>query len=439
MEKLAIGEIERITDCKIIAAEGNCNDFVDDITIDTRKPATTTSLYIPIKGDNFDGHNFIQEFLSKSGGFALDCHDGKKALGDIARSYRSKFSIPVVAITGSNGKTSTKEMIAAISKAQFNTVSTQGNLNNDIGAPLSILNIYKSTEVAVLEAGMNNPGEISYISSIIRPTIAVFTNIGTAHIGNLGSRENIFKAKMELLDFIDADGSIILNADDDMLWSIDGTFPHKFTSFGIHNEKAFLRAINIIEDGNGIKFDLVLNDVNHSTKLKLHGMHSIYNALAAIAVGIELEIAFESIIEQITMITTETIDRQNIIEKNGITIIDDCYNANRDSMLSSLAMFSNHKTEGNKYAVLGDLLELGNFNEEFHEEIGKYANSLNLKGIFTIGESSNKHIESISKNDNIEELFVNLKSILKKDDMVLIKASNAIGLKKLVKLLEGNL
>ena len=254
MEKMLISEIEHITGCKVIAAKDNAN-FIDNITTDTRKPATSATLYIPIIGENFNGRDYIQSFLEETGGFALDCQDGKKALGDIARSYRSKFSIPVVAITGSSGKTSTKEMISSVVSSQFNTMATLKNLNNDIGAPLTIFNIDKSTEVAVLELGMNNFGEISYLSSIVRPHIAVFTNIGTAHIGNLGSREGILKAKLELLDYIGADGIIILNADDDMLSSVHGKFPYKFVSFGINNKTADIGASKISERKDGIEFE----------------------------------------------------------------------------------------------------------------------------------------------------------------------------------------
>ena len=439
MERILIEEIERITNCKVIAGAGNSNNYIDNITTDTRNPASSTTLYIPIIGPKFNGRDYMQSFLNETGGFVLDCQDGKKALGDLARSYRSKFSIPIIAITGSSGKTSTKEMISAVVSSQFNTIATIGNLNNDIGAPLTLFRIDKSTEVAILELGMNNFGEISYLSSIVRPNISIFTNIGTAHIGNLGSREGILKAKLELLDYIAADGIVVLNADDDMLSSINGKFPYKLVSFGINNKAADIRANKISEKKDGIEFEILIQNKVHSVKLKLYGKHHIYNALAAITVGIELKIPIEKIITSLSSVTSNTINRQKEIKVNGITIIDDCYNANKDSMIASLTMLKNLPSKGNKYAVLGDMFELGEFNQSFHKEVSDYANSIGLKKIFTIGESSNKYIESHSKHNNIEELFENIKGTLKKDDIVLIKASHSVGLEKLVKLLQESL
>ena len=436
MEKLTIQEIERITECKVLG--GSDSDYVDDITIDSRKEATLSTLFIPIKGENFDGRDYIDSFLKESGGFALDTFDGRKAIGILARSYRSKFQIPVIAVTGSSGKTSTKEMINTVCNSHFNTLSTHGNLNNDLGVPLSIFGIDKKTEAAVLELGMSHFGEMSYLSSIVRPTMAVFTNIGTAHIGNLGSREGILKAKMELLDFIQPEGTVIINADDDMLWSVYEKLPYKVISFGIENVLASVRANRVNMNDDGFDFDVIIDGNINNVRLNLNGEHNVYNALAAISVGASLNIPIDKTINALANVTNETLGRQKKFQVNGITIIDDCYNANLGSMKASLAMFRNLQIKGNKYAVLGDMLELGEFNEDYHRQVGEIANSVGLKGIYTIGDASNKYIDG-EHNETNEEIFGKLVNILKKGDAVLVKGSHGMHLDKLVKEFEEKL
>lgn len=437
MEKLTIEEIERITDCKVLG-NSDSNNCIDNITIDSRKEASPTTLFIPIKGDNFDGRDYIDSFLKTSGGFTLDTNDGRKAIGILARSYRSKFQIPVIAVTGSSGKTSTKEMIGAVCKSHYNTLSTYGNLNNDLGVPLSIFEIDKKTEVAVLELGMSHFGEMSYLSSIVRPTMAVFTNIGTAHIGNLGSREGILKAKMELLDFIQPEGTVIINSDDDMLWKVYGEIPYKVISYGINNSMTSVRANRVVSNDGQIDFEVIIDGNIHSVHLNLSGEHNVYNALAAISVGVCLNVPMKKIINALGNVTNEILGRQKKFQVNGITIIDDCYNANLDSMLSSLDMLKNLQVKGNKYAVLGDMLELGEYSEAHHRKVGETANSIDLKGIYTIGEASNSFINGIS-NENTEEIFEKLSNILQKGDAVLIKASHGMNLDKLVKEFEEKL
>ena len=255
MEKITIREILTATGGKLIS--GNEDTIINDITTDSRK-AEPGVLFVALKGDNFDGNDFADEFLKGgeavvvekdltpiSGKGIIRVDDTKKALRDIAKYYRGKFNIPVIGVTGSVGKTSTKDMLASVLSQKYSTLKTQGNFNNEIGLPLTVFNLTKENEVAVIEMGMNNFGEISRLTNIAQPSIAVITNIGTAHIGNLGSQQNILKAKLEILEKLIPNGIVVLNGDDKILYSLKGKLPHTVIYYGIDNLKADIEARNL--------------------------------------------------------------------------------------------------------------------------------------------------------------------------------------------------
>lgn len=403
--------------------------------------------YIALKGDSYDGNSFILDAYKKGAVLAISdnpnddiinyvkennknlivVEDSIKALQELAAYKRSLYNIPVVAITGSAGKTSTKDMIASVLAQKYKVLKTPGNLNNHIGLPLTILSL-KEHEVLVVEMGMNHFGEISLLSKIAKPTIALITNVGTAHIGILGSRENILKAKMEILDGLIENGTIILNNDDDMLYTqIDSL--DNVISYGINSDSDF-KAENCRLNELTSSFEYNDEIIN----LNISGEHFIYNALAAIAVGTTLGVSLEKIKEGLLTFEISN-NRMKIIKNNKYTIIDDSYNANYDAMVYCLKYLNN--LNGRKIGVLGDMLELGEHSIELHKKIGHKINELDLDLIITVGKDSVNINQEINDTPNYhfsnnEDAIKYLKENLQKDDCVLIKASHGLNFKQIV-------
>jgi UDP-N-acetylmuramoyl-tripeptide--D-alanyl-D-alanine ligase len=285
--------------------------------------------------------------------------------------------------------------------------------------------------------GMNHAGEMSRLSSIARPNIAVITNIGTAHIGNLGSREGILKAKMEILDFIQPGGLVVLNADDDLLFPEFGKLPYRTVIYGIQNEAAHVKARHLRLGSESSEFEIEVDgEAPISAVVNMAGEHVVYNALASVAVGRELGMPMKEILRGIASVTAEQSGRQNVRKVENFTIIDDCYNACFDSMQASLKAL-NTMAKGRKVAVLGDMFELGDFAEEFHRKVGEVARKVGVELLITIGKDSNLYMGGDIKTENIEEAYNAVKENVKAGDTVLIKASNGMGLNKLVQKLEG--
>ena len=365
--KIEAKKICEICNGKIL---GNDNVIIENYCNDTRK-LEKDDLYIAIKGEKIDGNVFLEQALEKG---AIGCItdsiiDNKllekykdrvfiiventiDAIQKIAKYKRSLYNIPVVAITGSVGKTSTKDIVANVLGEEYNVLKTQGNLNNHIGLPLTLLKLKEHTAV-VVEMGMNHFGEISLLSNIAKPTICVITNIGTAHIGNLGSRENILKAKLEILDGLKENGKVVINNDNDMLnlWAKENK-TYNLCTYGIKNKSDYM-AKNIIEKENESNFEIRNLKIN----IPVAGEHFIYNALCAFCVGKLLDIDEAKIAQGLSnfTLTSKRMDIKKI--KNNITVINDSYNASLDSMKAVLNVAS--KMEANRrIAVLGDMLEL---------------------------------------------------------------------------------
>ena len=358
---------------------------------------------------------------------------------DIAKYKRQIHDIPVVAITGSVGKTSTKDLIASVVSQEFDTLKTKGNYNNHIGLPLTLLEL-NNQQAAVVEMGMNHLGEISVLANIAKPTIAVITNIGTAHIGLLGSKQNILKAKLEILDGLEQDGLIILNNDDKLLNSALNEINHKVYTYGIEN-KSDLNAYNIKLNEQDSTFNIKINQKEYTINVPMAGKHFIYNALCAISVGLNLNISIEKIINGIKNFKPSKL-RMNIIEtKENIKIINDTYNASYDSVKSVLEVLKNMKAR-RKIAVLGDVLELGEHAKKLHEQIGIQVVKNQIDILMTLGQNSkfiaNKAVESGMKEENVfsfdekEELISKIKQISNQDDIILFKASRGMELDKVV-------
>jgi len=407
------------------------------------------ALYIPIIGEVFDGHTFINNAYEK-GAIAtfssnrknnypqdlivIYVEDTLKALQDLAHYKRINQQVKVVGITGSVGKTSTKDMIASVVSTKYKTLKTIGNYNNDIGLPLTILRLHKE-EVMVLEMGMNALNEIALLSQIARPDIAVITNIGSSHIGNLGSRENILKAKLEIIDGINQDGQLIVNGDNDLLRKYYQEKPqtsYQVICYGYQNSNEIMATnLDIQETRSSFDYKQTRFTVN------VAGAHFVSNALASIAVGEALNIALEDIKKGIETFEL-TKNRSDILELNkGITIIDGTYNANADSMKASLDVLSNYK-DRRKIAVLADMLELGEYTVSLHEEVGKHALKKDIDMLIAIGELSKSIIQGASGLKhcywfmNKEEAFRFLMEIIDYNDVILLKGSNAMKLKEVV-------
>ena len=361
--------------------------------------------------------------------FILEVEDTLKALGEIAALKRSKYNIPVVAITGSVGKTSTKDIVSSVLSQKYKVLKTEGNLNNDIGMPLMILKL-RDEEVLVLEMGMNHLGEISYLSNIAKPTLAIITNVGTAHIGNLGSRENILKAKLEIREGLS--GKLIINNDNDMLHNYYLNNKDNIITVGINNDSDIM-AKDISYDGNtSYKYNDTLINLN------VGGEAFIYNSMLAIAAGKELGLSIDEIKRGIESFEL-TKNRLQIININGYKLIDETYNANFDSMREAIRNLG--KESGRKIAVLGDMLELGDYSKEIHENIGKVVNENNIDLLVTVGNDSkyineNVTIENVHFENN-EDAINYLKGIIKEGDSVLLKASNSLKFIEIVNALKG--
>lgn len=430
------------------------------VVIDSRqvKPGF---LYIPIRGERVDGHTFIpdvfekgaaavlsEEELTQPAGPYIRVESCQQALKDIAEYYRSTVDIKIVGITGSVGKTSTKEMIASVLEQKYRVLKTEGNLNNEIGLPLTILKIRKEHEVAVIEMGISEFGEMHRLAKVARPDICVLTNIGQCHLENLKTRDGVLRAKSEIFDFLREDSAIVLNGNDDKLSAIEevkGVVPMRyFVEDGTAVRKSdqyFVWADAIRNRGlKGMEAKLHFPEETCRIREPIPGVHNVYNACAAACVGRKLGLSNAEICAGLAAARTIA-GRTNLIEANGLVIIDDCYNANPASMRASLDVLSLAK--GRKIAVLGDMGELGEDERELHRQVGDYAAKKGIDLLFCTGELSEglAHAAaaagcSVTCFQDADALIKQLLNTVKEGDTVLVKASHFMGFSRIVKALE---
>ena len=346
--------------------------------MDSRK-VEAGQLFVALEGVR-DGHDFIPAAMEKGAAAVLCKHcetdipaicvaDPRIALGKIAAAERQRLGMQVVGVTGSVGKSTTKEMIAAVLQGDYTVSKTPANFNNDLGMPMAILAMPEDTQIAVLEMGMNHFGEISYLTGIAQPDAAVIINVGTMHVENLGSREGILQAKLEILEGLKEHGPVFLCGDNDMLWSMRGKLDRKITYFGWENEACDVRGADV-EEQDGIFFRALGENANFGVQLALEGKHHIADALAAVAVGLHYGVAPERIAQRLGAFQNMA-GRQEIFDQNGYHIIKDCYNAGPESMAAALAVLG--KRSGRRIAVLGDMLELGDHAVAAHRRVGEIA------------------------------------------------------------------
>lgn len=448
MKNMTLGKIEKA--CGGRFSGGNKDVRITGAAMDSRQ-VEKGFLFFAIKGERVDGHDFIPQVMEKGAACAVcekepavSCpyilvKDVRQAMQDIAAFYRAGLSIPVVGITGSVGKTSAKEFIAAVLAQKYNVLKTQGNYNNELGVPLTLLRIKEEHEAAVIEMGINHFGEMHRLSRMVMPDLVVMTNIGDCHLEALGSREGILKAKSEIFDFLKEDGTVIINGDDCLLSTIGEVHGKEPVTFGKNKNNACY-ATNIRTNGIfGTKAEIHMGGSCFSVEIPLSGEHMVYNALAAAAVGETLGLSVEEIKAGISSVQP-TEGRSNLIKCGDMVIIDDCYNANPLSMRAAIDLLSQADTR--KVAVLGDMFELGKDEEKLHGEVGRYAAKCSIDVMICVGKLS-EHMakeakENASAGCNVyyypekEMLLQELDHLLKPGDTVLVKASHGMGFSKIV-------
>ena len=429
------------------------NREVTGVAIDSRK-IEEGYLFIPIKGAHVDGHNFISQVIEKGALCTLSeqslgdvpfsyilVFSCEQALKDLAEHYRKNLDIKVVGITGSVGKTSTKEMIASVLSQKYNVLKTEGNFNNEIGLPLTIFNIREEHEVAVLEMGISNFGEMSNLAKIARPNICVITNIEPCHLENLIDRDGVLKAKTEMFDFAQSNATIILNGDDDKLITMKNWNGYSPLYFGLSTEaNTFAKDIRGLSL-KGTLCTICIENNSFEVTIPIPGHHMVYNALAGTLVGREFGLTNEEIKKGIESLIP-ILGRSNIVKTKSFFIIDDCYNANPTSMKASIDMLAT--VNSRKVAILGDMLELGQNEKEFHYEIGRYVAEKGIDLVICIGNLSEYTAKGASySNSEVRyfktkaEFLTQAENFLEKGDTMLIKASHGMEFKEIVKELKN--
>lgn len=415
-----------------------------DVCTDTRK-IQPGSLFVCLRGERFDGHSFASQAAQLGAAAFLVDHpvdadvpqlvvtDTGKALLQLAGWYRRRFQLPVVGLTGSVGKTTTKEFIALVLGAKYNTLKTQGNLNNEIGVPQMLFRLEDSHTAAVIEMGMNHFGEISRLTRAVAPTVGLITNIGVSHIENLGSRAGILQAKLEILEGMAPDAPLIVNMDNDMLRTVKlGDRP--LLTFAIDDQSADFTATDIAEQGSTTTFTVHHSAFTQPVTIPTVGIHNVYNALAAMAVGYVTGVDPAAAASALANYVPAGM-RQNLVQVGGVQVIEDCYNASPDSMRAALQTLGKLPVR-RRYAVLGAMLELGDYAKEAHTQVGKMAAENGIDGVLAYGADAAYIVEAAKQAglenarlfDTKEALAQSLAQQVQPGDGVLFKGSRGMHL-----------
>ncbi len=431
---------------KAINGKGEFTGFATD-----SRAVEQGDLFICIRGERTDGHKYVQGAIERGAG-AILCQeevsadipcvlvdDSVTALQKLASSYRESISPLMVGITGSVGKTTTKEFTHAVLSSRYSTHKTEGNKNSETGLAITVLGIDPEDGACVAEMGMSGLGEISQLTLIARPHIAVVTNVGYSHIEHLKTRENIRKAKLEIIDGLDPDGTLILNGDDDMLSSCGNVFPNTIF-FGIENPNCQVRATSVTETESSTSYTVNTANGSFSVTLPVKGRHYVYDSLAAVAVGITAGLTSEEIKEG--LLSFERVDgRQNVYTQKGVTIIDDTYNAVPSSMKAAFDLLRGTPCSGKRIAVIGDMLELGQYSSQLHLEVGMALSGIDI--LIAYGNFSKEYANGASQaglsDENIHlatdtsHAASILSSIVKEGDVLLFKASRGMHAENIIK------
>jgi UDP-N-acetylmuramoyl-tripeptide--D-alanyl-D-alanine ligase len=449
MESLGIEEV--IHACGAIPFNISGINQVTGIATDSRK-LQRGDLFVSLKGENFDGHDHAESAI-KNGAVVVLSHQKLNvdipyllventltALHKLAKHYKNKFKIPFVAVTGSSGKTTTKDMIASVLSEKYNVLKTEGNFNNAIGLPLTLFKLEKNHEICVIEMGMNSLGEIEVLADIVRPDAGVITNVGTAHIEKLKTRENILKAKTEMFAYFDCGNTAVINGDNDMLQNLHDK-PYKIIRYGLESQND-CRALNIIEKGEaGISFDVAYQGKTENYQVPMPGIHNVYNALSAISIAMMYGLTKNEIDNGLKNFKPSKMRMEIFKGIMNTKIINDVYNANPDSMQAAINVLASMDTEGRRVCILGDMFELGEFAIEGHRMIGKFAIENNVDVILAVGKMANELIEGARMGrtnqmlysfETNTEVIDHLNEIIKYNDTILIKGSRGMYMENIV-------
>ncbi|QUH20953.1 UDP-N-acetylmuramoyl-tripeptide--D-alanyl-D-alanine ligase [Alkaliphilus sp. B6464] len=445
----------------VIINKGN-KETVNKISTDTRT-IEAGSMFIPLIGENFDGHMFIEDAI-KNGSSAVLIQEGKlenisipkditiiqvkdtlEALMNIGRYYRNLFNIPFIGVTGSVGKTTTKDLISGVLSGKYSVHKNIGNFNNQIGLPMTLLNLENHHQISVLEMGMSSYGEILDLVNIVNPQIGVITNIGVSHIEHFGSKENIMKAKMEIATNLVKGNYLLVNGDDEHLKNIDKTNKdYEVIFYGLSSSNDFY-PIKIEDLGeSGSNFTVNIEGKPITFKIKQLGLHNVYNGLAAVWIGLKYDMTVEEIQRGLDHFEPSKM-RLEVIEKDNMKIINDAYNASPDSMKAALDVLQTMKAN-RKIAVLGNMFEMGSFAEEGHRSVGEYLARKKIDILITVGDMADwigleakehgldeRKIFSVPNNTeaiNILEKHIN------ENDAILVKGSRGMTMEEIVRFLQ---
>ncbi len=451
MVEFTLDELMAATGGVLTQRSGSCHNFTG-VSTDSRR-INPGNIFIAIKGERFNGHDFLGAAIQLGAAALIVMDDGPvfegvtiirvrdtlKALGDIARFHRSRFNTPLLAITGSNGKTTTKDLVASIIARELKIVKTEANYNNEIGLPLTLLKINSQTEAVVVEMGMRGLGQIKNLAGIAQPTIGLVTNVGLTHLELLHSQENIAKAKSELIEALPHNGLAILNGDDALVRKMGNCTRARKVFYGIDGSNLDYRAVMIEMTDFGSRFKAVFENGSLDIALPVPGRHNILNAIAAVAAAIELGISEVSIQKGLAEPDLSG-KRLNIIEKNGYRIIDDTYNASPSSVKAAIEVLHSSQSGERKIAVLADMLELGPSAAQIHYEIGSYAALKEIDHLFAFGVLAEKYVEGM--NDFVKDhgeffsdkqaLIEKLKAYIRPGDFILVKGSRGMKMEEVV-------
>ena len=452
MKSMSLREIAAVCGGQYYGDETKLDIEVTGVAIDSRK-VEEGFLFVPIKGARVDGHNFIPQVMENGALCSLSEHElegathpyivvpsSEQALKDLAEHYRKALGIKVVGITGSVGKTSTKEMIGSVLSQKYNVLKTAGNFNNEIGLPLTIFNIRDHHEVAVLEMGISDFGEMSRLAKMAQPDICVITNIGLCHLENLIDRDGVLKAKTEMFEYRQPNAKIVLNGDDDKLITVKNSEDKSPLYFGLSTDMdAYADNIHSLSL-KGTSCTLHLGDKAIDVIIPIPGHHMVYNALAGALVGRELGLTSEEIKAGIEALVPVS-GRNNMISTDSLLIIDDCYNANPVSMKASVDVLATADTR--KVAILGDMFELGENENELHRGVGVHAAEKEIDVLVCIGALSKNIAEGAANSKTAVHHFETkadflnvVETLIKKDDCILVKASHGMEFPEIVEKLQ---
>ena len=452
METITLEQLLNAVHGRLLGDFDRLDTPISQVETDSRSIHPGT-LFLPLVGERFDGHTYINAALDGGAIGCItarerdDCRPGKlyvkvddteKALGDLAAWYKSRFAIPLIGVTGSVGKTTTKDMLAAVLGVKYKVLKTEGNHNNNVGLPLTLLELNSSHQIAVLEMGMDKFGEIDYLAGIVRPDVGVITNIGDAHIERLGSRENIFRAKCELLPHVRPGGLLVLNGDDPLLSTLRGNTPVS-TVFCGQEEGCDYRAQ--VTGGDGVSYihcRLTTPNMDREVKIPALGEHMIYPTLIAAAVGERFGLTPDQIEEGLSQFVPTRM-RMNVLRRGeGITILDDTYNANPQSMRAAISVLADSRGS-RKTAILGDMLELGPFAPALHSGVGEYLGTVGIHCLVAVGDLAGYIAEGAWEGGvpqvihcrSREEAKAVLSQVVCPDSTILVKASRGMKLEEL--------